>query len=58
LYTEIEIDINFSTKLDFRPTEKGLALQPILDAMAAYSLKYCSKEVIKDGMPRSIWKRN
>jgi DNA-binding HxlR family transcriptional regulator len=41
-------------RVEYRPTEKGLALQPILDAMAAYSLKYCSKDVLKDGKPREF----
>ena len=27
-------------RVEYLPTEKGIALQPILDAMAAYSLKY------------------
>jgi DNA-binding HxlR family transcriptional regulator len=30
-------------RVEYQPTEKGLTLQPILDTMAAYSLKYCSK---------------
>ena len=41
-------------RVEYRPTEKGLALQPILDAMAAYSLKYCSKDVLKGGKPREF----
>ena len=41
-------------RVEYRPTEKGLALQPILDDMAAYSLKYCSKDVLKDGKPREF----
>ena len=41
-------------RVEYQPTEKGLALQPILDTMAAYSLKYCSKDVLKDGKPREF----
>jgi DNA-binding HxlR family transcriptional regulator len=41
-------------RVEYRPTEKGLALQTILDTMAAYSLKYCSKDVLKDGKPREF----
>ncbi len=41
-------------RVEYQPTEKGLALQTILDTMAAYSLKYCSKDVFKDGKPREF----
>ncbi|MFY9795853.1 MAG: helix-turn-helix domain-containing protein [Candidatus Nitrosopolaris sp.] len=41
-------------RVEYQPTEKGLAIQPILDTMAAYSLKYCSKDVLKDGKPREF----
>ena len=41
-------------KIEYYPTEKGLALQPILDMMAAYSMKYCSKDVFKDSKPREF----
>jgi DNA-binding HxlR family transcriptional regulator len=41
-------------KVEYRPTEKGLAFQPILDTMASYSLRYCSKDVFKDGKPREF----
>lgn len=34
--------------VEYQPAEKGLALQPILDTMAAYSLKYCSKDVPRE----------
>src|SRR6187200_639547 len=32
-------------RIEYYPTEKGLALQPILDMMAAYSMSHCSKDV-------------
>jgi DNA-binding HxlR family transcriptional regulator len=41
-------------RIEYYPTEKGLALQPILDMMAAYSMKYCSKDVFKDAKPRDF----
>jgi DNA-binding HxlR family transcriptional regulator len=41
-------------RVEYYPTEKGLALQPILDMMAAYSMKYCSKDVFKDSKPREF----
>jgi len=41
-------------RIEYYPTEKGLALQPILDMMAAYSMKYCSKYVFKDSKPREF----
>ncbi|MFL6331661.1 MAG: winged helix-turn-helix transcriptional regulator [Nitrososphaeraceae archaeon] len=41
-------------RIEYYPTDKGLALQPILDMMAAYSMKYCSKDVFKDSKPREF----
>ena len=41
-------------RIEYYPTEKGVALQPILDMMAAYSMKYCSKDVFKDSKPREF----
>jgi DNA-binding HxlR family transcriptional regulator len=41
-------------RIEYYPTEKGLALQPILDMMAAYSMKYCSKDIFKDAKPRDF----
>ena len=35
-------------RIEYYPTEKWLALQSIID-MKAYSMKYCSKEIFKDG---------
>jgi len=34
-------------RVEYWPTEKCLALQPILDTMAAYSLRYCSRVFLK-----------
>jgi len=41
-------------RVEYHPVEKGLELQPILDMMAAYSLKYCSKDVFKDAKAREF----
>jgi DNA-binding HxlR family transcriptional regulator len=42
-------------KVEYFLTEKGLAMKPILDQMACFfSLKYCSKDVSKDGKPRNL----
>ena len=41
-------------RIEYAPTEKALALRPILDMMAAYSMKYCSKEIFKDAKPRDF----
>src|SRR5918912_438715 len=41
-------------RIEYYPTEKGLALQPILDMMAAYSIRYCSKDIFKDAKPRNF----
>src|ERR671932_250374 len=41
-------------RIEYYPTEKGLALKPILDMMAAYSMKYCSKDIFQDAKPREF----
>jgi DNA-binding HxlR family transcriptional regulator len=43
-------------RIEYYLTEKGSALQPILDIMAAYSMKYCSKDVFRDAKPRQFEK--
>lgn len=40
-------------RTEYRPTEKGKGLLPVLEQMAAFSLKYCAKDVLKDGKPRT-----
>lgn len=39
-------------RVEYTITEKGLALQPILEQMSAYSMKYCAKEIFNDGKAR------
>lgn len=41
-------------KIEYSITNKGMALDPVLEAMAAFSMKYCAKDVFKDGKPRII----
>jgi DNA-binding HxlR family transcriptional regulator len=40
-------------KIQYFLTKKGRALIPILDQMAAFSMQYCSKDIFKDGKPRT-----
>ena len=39
-------------RVEYNITEKGKALEPILDQMSAYSMKYCAKDIFKDGKAR------
>ena len=41
-------------RIEYSVTEKGRALKPIIMQMAAFSMKYCSCEIFKDGKPRSL----
>jgi DNA-binding HxlR family transcriptional regulator len=41
-------------RVEYTITEKGRALEPILDQMSAFSMKYCAKDVFKDGKPRKL----
>ncbi len=41
-------------KIEYSMTKKGLALKPVLEAMAAYSMQYCAKDVFKDGKPKIL----
>lgn len=41
-------------KIEYVVTKKGLALNPILESMAAFSMQYCAKDVFKDGKPRIL----
>jgi DNA-binding HxlR family transcriptional regulator len=40
-------------RIEYSITKKGIALKPVLDQMAAFSMQYCAKEVFKDGKPRT-----
>ena len=39
-------------RIEYTITEKGRALEPILDQMSAFSMKYCAKDIFKDGKAR------
>lgn len=39
-------------KIEYIITKKGIGLNPVLEAMASYSMKYCATDVFKDGKPR------
>ena len=39
-------------RIEYVITEKGRALEPILDQMSAFSMKYCAKDIFKDGKAR------
>lgn len=41
-------------KIEYSMTKKGLALKPVLEAMAAYSMQYCAKDIFKDGKPKIL----
>lgn len=41
-------------KIEYVVTKKGLALNPILEAMSNFSMQYCAKDVFKDGKPRIL----
>jgi DNA-binding HxlR family transcriptional regulator len=41
-------------RIEYSITEKGEALKPIIMQMAAFSMKYCSCDVFKDGKPRTV----
>jgi DNA-binding HxlR family transcriptional regulator len=39
-------------KVDYALTDKGRGLLPVLEQMAAFSMRFCSTDVIIDGKPR------
>ncbi len=41
-------------RIEYSLTEKGEALKPILEQMAAFSIQYCCGDVFKDGKPRTF----
>ena len=41
-------------RVEYTITEKGRALEPILDQMSAFSMKYCAKDIFKDGKARKL----
>lgn len=41
-------------RVEYTLTEKGKALEPILNQMAEFSMLYCAKDVFKDGKARKL----
>jgi len=41
-------------RIEYTLTEKGEGLKSIIMQMAAFSMKYCSPDVFKDGKPRTV----
>ena len=41
-------------RVEYTITEKGRALEPILDQMSAFSMRYCAKDIFKDGKARKL----
>jgi DNA-binding HxlR family transcriptional regulator len=41
-------------RIEYYMTEKGIALAPVLEQMAAFSMKYCAKDIFKDKKPRTL----
>lgn len=41
-------------RIEYEMTEKGMALEPILEHMSAFSMKYFAREIFKDGKPRTF----
>ena len=41
-------------RVEYQLTEKGKKLQSILEQMAAFSMRYCSDDVCKDGKPKTL----
>lgn len=41
-------------RVEYSVTEKGLALKPVILAMAEFSIKYCAEDVFKDKKPRTL----
>lgn len=41
-------------RVEYSITEKGLALKPVILAMAEFSIKYYAKDVFKDGKSRTL----
>ncbi|MGI0041113.1 MAG: winged helix-turn-helix transcriptional regulator [Nitrosopumilaceae archaeon] len=38
-------------RIEYSITKKGIGLNPVLEAMATFSMKYCAPDVFKDGKP-------
>ncbi len=41
-------------RIEYSLTEKGRALRPVLEQMMAFSMRYYSREIFKDGRARTV----
>jgi len=41
-------------RIEYEMADKGMALQPIIEKMAEFSMKYCCRDIFKDGKPRTF----
>ncbi len=41
-------------RIEYEMADKGIALQPIIEKMAEFSMKYCCRDIFKDGKPRTF----
>ncbi|MCV0413212.1 MAG: helix-turn-helix transcriptional regulator [Nitrosarchaeum sp.] len=41
-------------RIEYTLTKKGKALQPILEEMAKFSIKFCCDDIFKDAKPRTV----
>lgn len=48
------VEAGTPVKIEYAVTEKGNALKSIMMQMAEFSMKYCAKDVFKDGKPRTV----
>ena len=51
---ERKVHSEVPVRVEYRLTEKGRALQPVLEQMAQFSMTFCPKDVFKDGRPRTL----
>ncbi|MGI0070015.1 MAG: winged helix-turn-helix transcriptional regulator [Nitrosotalea sp.] len=49
-----KVEVGTPVKIEYTVTEKGEALKSIIMQMAEFSMKYCSRDVFKDGKPRTV----
>ena len=48
-----KVYVESPVRIEYHLTEKGRAMKPILEQMAVFSMRYCPRDVFKDGKPRT-----
>lgn len=48
-----KVYVESPVRIEYNLTEKGRAMKPILEQMAVFSMRYCPRDVFKDGRPRT-----